>query len=308
MANAMLLKLSHSDRVRRLTTRLPVTRTVVERFVSGEHDSDVLATVRELQVTGLTATIDRLGEDVSDRASADATATAYVSLLEKLSAAGLVPTAEVSLKLSAMGQALGADGNSIALANARRVCEAAAAVGTTVSIDMEDHTTVDRTLETVLELRTDFPWVAAVLQAALRRTETDVRDFTGSGSRVRLVKGAYAEPVSVAYTQKADVDASYARSLEILMAGAGYPQIASHDPAMIELGLELAARYDRSPGSYEFQMLYGIRAAEQIRLRTDGRQVRVYVPYGSDWYGYFVRRLAERPANIGFFARALIHR
>jgi proline dehydrogenase len=157
-------------------------------------------------------------------------------------------------------------------------------------------------------LRTDFPWVAAVLQAALRRTEADVKDFTGIGSRVRLVKGAYAEPGSVAYLQKADVDASYARNLEILMAGAGYPQVASHDPAMIELGLELAARYDRAPESYEFQMLYGIRAAEQNRLRADGRQVRVYVPYGSDWYGYFVRRLAERPANIGFFARALIHR
>jgi proline dehydrogenase len=308
MANAILLKLSHSDRVRRLTTRLPMTRTVVERFVSGEHDSDVLNTVRELQADGLSATIDRLGEDVSDRASADATASAYVSLLTKLSAAGLVPTAEVSLKLSAMGQALGADGHEIALANARRVCEAAAQVGTTVSIDMEDHTTVDRTLQTVQELRTDFPWVAAVLQAALRRTEADVKDLTGIGSRVRLVKGAYAEPGSVAYLQKADVDASYARNLEILMAGAGYPQVASHDPAMIELGLELAARYDRTPKSYEFQMLYGIRAAEQNRLRADGRQVRVYVPYGSDWYGYFVRRLAERPANIGFFARALIHR
>ncbi|MCW2525251.1 MAG: proline dehydrogenase [Pseudonocardiales bacterium] len=308
MANAMLLKLSHSDRVRRLTTRLPVTRTVVERFVSGENDSDVLATVRELQANGLTATIDRLGEDVSDRASADATATAYVKLLRKLSTAGLVPTAEVSLKLSAMGQALGADGHSIALANARRVCEAAAEIGTTVSIDMEDHTTVDRTLATVMELRTDFPWVAAVLQAALRRTEADVKEFTASGSRVRLVKGAYAEPSSVAYGQKAEVDASYARSLELLMAGAGYPQIASHDPAMIDLGIELAAKYERTPGSYEFQMLYGIRAAEQNRLRADGHQVRVYVPYGSDWYGYFVRRLAERPANIGFFARALIHR
>jgi proline dehydrogenase len=173
---------------------------------------------------------------------------------------------------------------------------------------MEDHTTVDSTLAILRELRLDFPDTGAVLQSCLRRTEADCRDLAGDGSRVRLVKGAYAEPDAVAYPDKADVDRAYVRCLKVLMAGDGYPMVASHDPRMIELAGVLAERHGRAPGSYEYQMLHGIRTGEQRRLAAAGERVRVYVPYGADWYGYFMRRLAERPANVGFFLRALFTR
>jgi proline dehydrogenase len=173
-----------------------------------------------------------------------------------------------------------------------------------VTVDMEDHTTVDTTLETVAKLRAEHPWVGAVVQAALRRTEGDCADLAREGSRVRLVKGAYAEPASVAYTAKAEVDASYERCLRILLAGPGHPMVATHDPRLIAL----AEGYGRDPATFEFQMLYGVRVPEQHRLAAAGHRMRVYVPYGADWYGYFARRLAERPANLGFLLRALLTR
>jgi proline dehydrogenase len=175
----------------------------------------------------------------------------------------------------------------------------------TVTLDMEDHTTVDSTLEILGKLRVDFPWVGVAIQSMLRRTEGDLKDLVGEGSRVRLVKGAYAEPPSVAFQSKRDVDRAYVRALRTLMNGDGYPMVGSHDPRIIEIALSLAA--GRSPSSYEFQMLYGIRTAEQRRL-AEGHQMRVYVPYGADWYGYFMRRLAERPANLVFFLRSFTSR
>jgi proline dehydrogenase len=214
----------------------------------------------------------------------------------------------VSLKLSAVGQALPRDGHEIALENARAIAAAAEQAGTAVTLDMEDHTTVDSTLAILRELRADFPGTGAVLQSCLYRTEADCRDLAHAGSRVRLVKGAYAEPASVAHPAKADVDLAYVRCLKILMAGDGYPMVASHDPRMIELAGVLAERNGRVPGSYEYQMLHGIRTGEQRRLAAAGERVRVYVPYGADWYGYFMRRLAERPANVGFFLRSLVTR
>jgi proline dehydrogenase len=171
---------------------------------------------------------------------------------------------------------------------------------------MEDHTTTDATLHAVRALRGDFPTVGAVLQAYLRRTEADCRDLAGPGSRVRLCKGAYKEPASVAFQTRREVDLSYVRCLKVLMAGAGYPMVASHDPRLLDIASVLAARHHRRPGSYEIQMLYGIRPDEQRRLAGAGVTVRVYVPYGADWYGYFMRRLAERPANVGFFLRSLL--
>jgi proline dehydrogenase len=207
------------------------------------------------------------------------------------------------VKLSALGGSLAKDGKKIALANARRVCDAASAVGTTVTVDMEDHTTTDMTLETVRELRVDFPWVGAVLQAHLRRTEQDCRELAGAGSRVRLCKGAYREPPSVAFQRKSDVDLAYVRCLRILMADKGYPMVATHDPRLIAITEELAG--GRADGSFEYQMLYGVRPGEQDRIAARGRRMRVYVPYGDQWYPYFMRRLAERPANLTFFLRSL---
>ena len=170
---------------------------------------------------------------------------------------------------------------------------------------MEDHTTTDQTLATLRELRKDFPETGAVLQAYLHRTVDDCRALAYEGSRVRLCKGAYKEPVEVAFQGRHEVDKSYVRCLKVLMAGQGYPMIATHDPRMIRIASSLASRNGRAAGSYEFQMLFGIRPEEQRRLVAAGETVRVYVPYGTEWYGYLMRRLAERPANMMFFARAL---
>jgi proline dehydrogenase len=168
---------------------------------------------------------------------------------------------------------------------------------------MEDHTTTDSTLEILRQLRVDFPETAAVLQAYLHRTEADCRDLAYAGSRIRLCKGAYREPASVAYQRRQDVDLSYVRCLNVLLAGDGYPMFATHDPRLIAIAQQRAR--DHGKTAYEFQMLYGIRPDEQRRLAGEGHTVRVYVPYGAQWYGYLMRRLAERPANLTFFARAL---
>ncbi|MFC3994851.1 proline dehydrogenase family protein [Nocardiopsis sediminis] len=307
MLRTPLLIAARSTACRNLVERTPVTRGLVARFVAGSTLEQALPAVRELTRTRL-VTLDHLGEDVADAAQAQATVAAYGRLLTELDAAGLAGRAEVSVKLSAVGQSLPADGEKIALDNARRICEAAAAAGTTVTLDMEDHTTTDSTLSVLRELRVDFPWVGAVLQAYLRRTEADCRDLSGAGSRVRLCKGAYDEPASVAHREKAEVDRAYIRCLRILMRGQGYPMVATHDPRIVAIAGRLAEDSGRAPGDHEYQMLYGIRDAEQRRLAAEGERMRVYVPYGDEWYGYFMRRLAERPANIAFFLRSLATR
>lgn len=306
MLRQSLLVLSRSGLIKQLVTTMPVSGGIVSRYVAGETTGDAVRVGRELTVDGLLATMDYLGEDTLDRGQADATVRAYLDLLEGLSEAGLTRAVEVSVKLSAVGQALGADGDKIAVDNARRICQAATSAGTSVTLDMEDHTTVDATLRTLAELRQDFPDTGAVLQAQLLRTEADCRDLATHGSRVRLCKGAYQEPHSVAHQAKHEVDRSYVRCLRVLMEGPGYPMVATHDPRLIEIAGTLAERNDRRPGSFEYQMLYGIRPDEQRRLAARGDTTRVYVPYGHDWYGYLVRRLAERPSNLRFFARSLI--
>jgi proline dehydrogenase len=301
-----LLAASRRPGLRRAVTGNPATRKVVERFVAGETRDAALAAVRALRADGVQVTLDHLGEDITTRAEANRTRDAYLYLLEGLAPLGLGPAAEVSMKLSACGQALGLDGHDIALEMVRPVVEAATAMGTTVTLDMEDHRTVDSTLAALADLRKEHPGTGAVLQAMLFRTEEDAKALAVTGSRVRLVKGAYNEPADVAHQKKKDVDAAYARCLEILMAGPGYPMVGSHDPAMVQRAHELAAQHSRAADSWEVQMLYGIRPDEQRRLAAGGTRVRAYVPYGHDWYAYFMRRLAERPANVGFFLRSLV--
>ncbi len=228
-----------------------------------------------------------------------------MTLLKRLAEDGLTAAAEVSVKLSAVGQALPGDGEALALDNAFAICEAARDAGTTVTLDMEDHTTTDSTLQILADLRSDFPSTGAVVQAYLHRTEADCRDLATTDSRVRLCKGAYKEPASVAFQGKEEVDRSYVRCLKILMAGPGYPMVATHDPRLVAITDDLARRNGRDKGSYEYQMLYGIRPNEQLRLAARGERMRVYLPYGDEWYGYLVRRMAERPANLVFFLRAL---
>jgi proline dehydrogenase len=304
----VLLGVSRSERLRSVVEKAPISRNVVARFIAGAETEDAVRVTREIVADGLTATIDHLGEDTAGRAQAEEAAAAYVALLKGLNDAGLTAGAEVSVKLSAVGQALVGDGERIALDNAREICQAAADVGTTVTLDMEDHTTTDSTLSILADLRTDFPSTGAVLQAYLHRTEGDCRRLAHAGSRVRLCKGAYNEPASVAYQEANDVDRSYVRCMKVLLAGQGYAMIATHDPRLIEIAGSLAARYRREQGSYEYQMLYGVRPEEQRRLARSGETVRVYIPYGREWYGYMMRRLAERPANVMFFLRSLAGR
>ena len=301
-----LLLLARSGGVKRLVSAMPVSAGIVRSYVPGERTEDAVHATADLVEDHLRVTLDYLGEDTLDADQADATVAAYLDALEALSARGLTRHAEVSVKLSAIGQAIAQQGDKIALENARTICRAARNAGTTVTLDMEDHTTTDATLATLRELRKDFPETGAVLQAYLHRTESDCRALAFEGSRVRLCKGAYDEPADVAFQSRLEVDKSYVRCLKVLLAGQGYPMIATHDPRMITIAAALASRNGRSAGSYEFQMLYGIRPAEQRRLAADGETMRVYIPYGTEWYGYLMRRLAERPQNLTFFLRSLI--
>jgi proline dehydrogenase len=302
MLRSVFLAAAGSSRLERLVESAPVSKGVVRRFVAGSAVDDALRASRELADDGLAVSLDYLGEDTLTVEQATATRDEYLTLLRRLADARLTPAAEVSVKLSALGQKLD---ERMAAEYARSICAAAAEAGTTVTLDAEDHTTTDSTLEILAELRKDYPTTGAVLQAYLRRTEGDCRELATAGSRVRLCKGAYAEPESVAFQSALDVDKSYVRCLNILMAGEGYPMVATHDPRLISIAEDRARWFDRSADEFEFQMLYGTRPDEQARLAAAGHTVRVYVPYGDQWYGYLMRRLAERPANVAFFARAI---
>jgi|tagenome__1003787_1003787.scaffolds.fasta_scaffold20943026_2 proline dehydrogenase len=302
---SLILAAAGNDVIRRAVATAPVSRDVVRRFVAGETTADAIGVTRELVSAGLTVTLDYLGEDTTDSALAEQTVRAYEELLGALADADLAARAEVSVKLSAVGQLLDED---LALDNAGRICAAAQRCGTTVTLDMEDHTTTDSTLRVLAQLRRTWPWVGAVVQSYLHRTESDCARLAGAESRVRLCKGAYAEPADVAFADGLDVDRSYVRCVNVLLAGDGYPMFATHDPRLVPIIDARADFHGRKPGSFEYQMLYGIRPEEQRRLAALGHTVRVYVPYGVQWYGYLMRRLAERPANTAFFLRALTSR
>ena len=313
MLRKALMAAAASERVRDVVTSAPGARGIVARYVAGESAEDAVAVARELRSAGLLVTLDYLGEDTTDAQRAAATTAQYVHLLGKLAAEGLTEdgAVEVSVKPTAVGLLLGTEGESgpnnlgerIATEHLERIAVAARDAGTTVTIDAEDHRSTDAALRIANSLRSRFPAVGTVLQAALRRTEADVRGLTAPGTRVRLCKGAYAEPVAEAFESRHEVDKSFARCLRVLMTGPGYPMIATHDPRLIAItrsfGFALPA------GGFEYQMLHGVRPDEQRRLAEAGAKVRVYVPYGGDWYPYLVRRLAERPANLALFLRSL---
>ena len=307
MLRRVLLAAAASRRVRRVITIAPVTAGVVRRFVAGEKASDALAVVRQLVGEGLAVTLDYLGEDTTDPEQAASVAQEYVSLIELLEAAALTAggRTEVSVKPTAVGLGLAEHGEKTAAENIRRICTAARSAGTTVTLDMEDHTRVDATLRLVEQVRMDFPDLGCVVQSYLRRTPGDCEALAVAGSRVRLCKGAYSAPDGVALAARSEVDRNYARCMRILLDGDGYPMLATHDPRLIAIAQSRASTLGRAASSFEYQMLYGIRPDEQRRLAGAGAKVRVYVPYGNDWYGYLVRRLAERPANLTFFLRAL---
>lgn len=317
MLRKALLAAAASERVRELVTTAPAAGAVVSRYVAGESIQDALEVARALRADGLLVSLDYLGEETTDAQRAAATTAQYAHLLGRLAAEGLSDggAVEVSVKLSALGLRLAAEGEQdgspapgglgqrIAAGHLERIAAAARDANTTVTVDAEDHTAAEPTLRIAAALRARFGSVGSVVQAALRRTESDVRELAVPGTRVRLCKGAYAEPPAEAFTARHDIDRSFARCLRTLMAGPGYPMIATHDPRLIAIAGSLGRA--RPPGSFEYQMLYGVRPDEQRRLAAAGARVRVYVPYGGDWYRYLVRRLAERPANLALFLRSL---
>jgi proline dehydrogenase len=297
-----LLAASASPRLRRLITTTPATRAVVDSYVAGETAQDAVRVTRGLRASGLLVTLDYLGEDTTDQARASAATEEYIHLIGKLGAEGLTHggAAEVSVKPTAVGLYLGTAAGNIA-----RICAAAAEAGTTVTLDAEEYAAIEPTLQIAAKLRAEHPDLGCVVQACLRRAEADCRALAAYGVRVRLCKGAYSEPDTVAFTARRDVDLSFGRCLRVLMNGPGYPMVATHDPRLIQITGSLAHLTGRAPDSFEYQMLYGVRPAEQRRLANTGARMRVYVPYGGDWYAYLVRRLAERPANLAFFLRSL---
>jgi proline dehydrogenase len=301
----VLLWASRRRQIKRAVTSAPVTRDVVRRFVAGETIDDALRVTRALVGDGLQVSLDHLGEDTLDAQTAAAAVEAYRSLARRLDVEGLAAATEMSVKLSAVGQALD---ESMALDNARLICEAARSAGSSVTIDMEDHTTTDSTLRLVALLRRDFPSTGAVLQASLHRTEDDCHALGVPGSRVRLCKGAYQEPASIAWQRPDDIRGAYVRCLSTLIAGGALPMAATHDPRLVGAVGRLVGDIGGAGFEHEYQMLYGIRPEEQRRLVAAGETVRVYVPFGVQWYGYLMRRMAERPANTALFLRALVSR
>jgi proline dehydrogenase len=300
-----LLTLSHRKSLGRLATRVPITRPMVRRFICAETLDDALPAIRRLLDEGMGTTVDVLGESVSQEADARAAAARYLVVLDALADNGL--DRNVSLKPSQMGLAI-----DRGLARETIGCIVARAVelGAFVRIDMEDHTTTDETLALWRDVR-PATWrdggadVGVVIQAALRRSDDDIEAVIAEGGRVRLCKGAYKEPASVAYGDKADVDAAYERQMLRLMRAGRYPAIATHDVRIIQRAITVAKEEGIAKDAFEFQMLYGIRRDIQEQLVGAGWRVRTYVPFGSQWYPYFMRRLAERPANVSFILRNL---
>ena len=300
---AILVWLSRRRFIGRLATRLPLTRSMVTRFVAGETMDTALPAIERVQVLGFRTTVDILGEAVRAPDAARAAASAYVAAIPALKARGL--DLNVSIKLSQMGLMLD---KSLMRENVARILTAAAAAGAFVRIDMEDHSTTDTTLLLWDELRPIMAGsgdVGVVLQSALRRTPEDAERLIAAGARIRLCKGAYREPATVAHQSRADVDAAYVAIMRRLLDEGNYPALATHDDRIADQAVAYARERGIGPERFEFQMLYGVRRDLQERLMREGWTVRIYVPLGSEWYPYFMRRLAERPANVLFLIGSL---
>jgi proline dehydrogenase len=297
-----LIAASTSERLRSLAMEHAVARKVADRFVAGETLDDALAVVRELNAAGMPVTLDHLGESVDDPAVAEAAADAYLEALQRIADEGL--DCSISVKPTQLGMDLSGELCEKLMGS---LCDAAAEVGTHVTIDMESTEHTQRTIDLVLRLRASGrDNVGCAVQSYLRRTLDDVARLTAVGASLRLCKGAYAEPPELAYQEREEVDASYLRAAHALLTSDTFARFATHDHRLIAHIRNLARRLEVPSDRYEFQMLYGIREALQRELVAQGHGMRVYVPYGDQWYPYFVRRLAERPANLVFFLRALV--
>ncbi len=303
MIRAIFLWMSHRKLLRRLIMRLAFARRAARRFVAGETIDEAIAAIRALRAAGILATLDHLGENVETEADARRATEDYLAVLDRIDAEGV--QSHVSIKLTQLGLDLGVD---CCRENVARLLRRAKEIGAFVRIDMESSDYTERTLEVFRSLRTEFDNVGIVIQSYLYRSKDDVAALCQAGANVRLCKGAYKEPPDKAFPKKVDVDASYVALTHMLLSDAArargvFAAVATHDPKMIDAAKAYAAEHGVPRDRFEFQMLYGIRRDLQQQLVQAGYTVRVYVPYGTEWYPYLMRRLAERPANVWFVLR-----
>ncbi len=301
MLRTLLLKLAKSSRLRRWITSHGTTRRWARRFVPGEEIALAIEAARNCNRDGLSVSLDHLGENVLTREDAERASASYTGALDRIAAAHL--DANVSLKLTHVGLDLSEE---FCVEQLRKVTRRAAELQNFVRVDMEGSAYTDRTLRIVTQARAETSAVGTVIQAYLYRSERDIRDLVRIGCSIRLVKGAYKESSQIAFPRKRDVDANYVKLMKILLSSGIDHALATHDPKMIDATVRFAAGQGIAKDKFEFQMLYGIRTDLQSRLVRQGYRVRVYIPFGQDWFPYFMRRLAERPANLLFFARNLI--
>jgi proline dehydrogenase len=303
MLRSLLLYLSERETPKRLLTRLPGARKLTERFIAGESVEEMLAAVRRLNRDGFEVTLDHLGESVSDQADAEDACRAYLAVLDRLKREGL--RSNISIKLTALGLAFD---EALARRHLAAIAGRARELHTFVRIDMEGSAYTEQTLAAFRAVDAPRDVLGVVIQSYLYRSEKDADDLIAFGARVRLVKGAYKEPADIAFEKKSAVDANFVKLMQKLLASGGYHAIATHDSKMVAATQDFARREKIGPDRFEFQMLYGVRRRLQRTLLREGYRVRIYVPYGSQWYPYFMRRLAERPANVYFLIRNLFRR
>jgi proline dehydrogenase len=303
MLRALLLELAKSSRLRRWITSNGTTRRLAQRFVPGEELGAAIEAARRSNQDGMSVSLDYLGENVLSREDAERARRAYTNALDRIASENL--DANVSLKLTHLGLDLGED---FCAEQLHVVTQRAAELGNFVRVDMEGSAYTDRTLRIVKQARAETAAVGTVIQAYLYRSENDIQDLLSAGCRIRLVKGAYKEPSQIAFPRKKDVDANYVKLMQLLLPSGIYHAMATHDPNLIDATTRFAGQSGITKDKFEFQMLYGIRTDLQSRLVREGYRVRVYIPFGQDWFPYFMRRLAERPANLVFFARNLLRR
>jgi proline dehydrogenase len=270
------------------------------RFVAGENIEQTVNVIKEFNRKGLLITVDYLGEFVDNEAEANEMADNAIRTIEAIGGERL--DSQVSLKLTSMGMDIS---DELVMRNMRRIMDAAKKNGVFITIDMEDHARTEKTLEIFKNLRTEYDNIGTVIQAYLYRTEKDIEDLNQYSPNLRLVKGAYKEPASVAFPEKKDVDENYKKIIKMHLLNGNYTAIASHDEQIIEYTKQLVKEHNIPNDQYEFQMLFGIRPERQLELIKEGYKMRVYIPYGTDWYGYFMRRLAERPANVAFVLKGV---
>jgi proline dehydrogenase len=299
-----LLAAAESDRIEAFVRRSRLSNGLVRRFVAGEDLESALVAVQDIAAQGMTSTLDHLGENVTTLEKARAAVDSYTAILQRMAEAGLEPN--ISVKLTMLGLDLG---ESVAREHMVPLLEQARSVDGFVRIDMEGSSYTEATIRITEELHERFPEnVGTVIQSYLRRSAADIERMIARDARVRLVKGAYAEPASIAFQDKREVDDSYRKLMLRLLDVGNYPAIATHDPALIRSARHYTADRGIPPDQYEFQMLYGVRREAQRDLAKAGYRMRVYVPYGTEWYPYFTRRIAERPANALFVLRQVVSR